>query len=207
MFSRLRQTKRANRLPGNFERKMAQSLKASWLAILILAAAVPAGAQKETYNPRSMAPYVPTPIKVVHRMLKLGEVKNGDMLFDLGSGDGRIVITAAQEYGAKAVGVELDSDLAERANARIKELSIGDRANVLHADLMEVDLSSASVVTLYLLSSSNMQLRPKLEEDLKPGARVVSHDFQIMGWTPVKTETMQANTREHTIFVYEVGKQ
>ncbi len=206
MFSNLRQTKRTNRLFRRPEPKMALSPKASWLVILILAAALPAGAQKETYNPRSMAPYVPTPLNVVHRMLKLGEVKNGDMLFDLGSGDGRIVITAAQDYGAKAVGVELDSDLAERANARIKELNIGDRANVLHADLMEVDLRTASVVTLYLLSSSNMQLRPKLEEDLKPGSRVVSHDFQIMGWTPVKTETIKADARDHKIFVYVVGK-
>ena len=186
---------------------MAASWRGIWLAGLILTAALPAGAQKETYDPRSMAPYVPTPIKVVHRMLKLGEVKSGDIVYDLGSGDGRIVITAAQEYGANAVGVELDSDLAERANARIKELNISDRASVMHAHLMEVDLSTASVVTLYLLSSSNRQLRPKLERDLKPGARVVSHDFQIMGWTPVKTETVEGDTRQHTIFVYEVGKQ
>lgn len=188
------------------EQAIAASWKGSWLLVLILTAALPAGAQKETYDPRSMAPYVPTPLKVVHRMLKLGEVKSGDILYDLGSGDGRIVITAAQEYGAKAVGVELDADLAERANARIRELNIHDRASVMHAHLMEVDLSTASVVTLYLLSSSNRQLRPKLERDLKPGARVISHDFQIMGWTPVKTETVKGETREHTIFVYEIGK-
>ena len=185
---------------------MAASRKGSWLVVLILTAALPAGAQKETYDSRSMAPYVPTPINVVHRMLILGGVKSGDIVYDLGSGDGRIVITAVQEYGAKAVGVELDSDLAERANARIRELNLSDRANIMHAHLMEVDLSTASVVTLYLLSSSNMELRPKLERDLKPGARVISHDFQIMGWTPVKTETVKGETREHTIFVYEVGK-
>ncbi len=207
MFSSLRQTQWTNRLHRSCEQTMAASWRGIWLAGLILTAALPAGAQKETYDPRSMAPYVPTPIKVVHRMLKLGEVKSGDIVYDLGSGDGRIVITAAQEYGANAVGVELDSDLAERANARIKELNISDRASVMHAHLMEVDLSTASVVTLYLLSSSNRQLRPKLERDLKPGARVVSHDFQIMGWTPVKTETVEGDTRQHTIFVYEVGKQ
>ena len=206
MFSSLRKTRWANRLGRICEEAKATSWKQSWLSILILTAALPVGAQKETYDPRSMAPYVPTPIKVVHRMLELGEVKRGDMVYDLGSGDGRIVITAAQDYGARAVGVELDSDLAERANARIKELNIGDRASVMHAHLMEVDLRMASVVTLYLLSSSNLQLRPKLERDLKPGSRVVSHDFQIMGWTPVKTETLQADTRSHTIFVYEVGK-
>jgi len=206
MFSSLR-TQWTNRLHWSCEQAMATSWKGIWLAGLILTAALPASAQKETYDPRSMAPYVPTPMKVVHRMLKLGEVKSGDMVYDLGSGDGRIVITAVQEYGAKAVGVELDSDLAERANARIRELNISDRASVMHAHLMEVDLSTASVVTLYLLSSSNMQLRPKLVEDLKAGSRVISHDFQIMGWTPVKTETVEADTRQHTIFVYEVGKQ
>ncbi len=206
MFSSLRQIQWTNRLHRSCERTVAASRKGSWLAVLILTAALPAGAQKETYDHRSMATYVPTPIKVVHRMLKLGEVKSGDMVYDLGSGDGRIVITAVQEYGAKAVGVELDSDLAERANARIRELNISDRARVMHGHLMDVDLRAASVVTLYLLSSSNLQLRPKLERDLKPGARVVSHDFQIMGWTPVKTETVKADTREHTIFVYEVGK-
>ena len=206
MFSSLR-TQWTNRLHWSCEQAMATSWKGIWLAGLILTAALPAGAQKETYDPRSMAPYVPTPMKVVHRMLKLGEVKSGDVVYDLGAGDGRIVITAVQEYGAKAVGVELDSDLAERANARIRELNISDRASVMHAHLMEVDLSTASVVTLYLLSSSNMQLRPKLVEDLKVGSRVISHDFPIMGWTPVKTETVEAYTRQHTIFVYEVGKQ
>ena len=149
---------------------------------------------------------MPTPINVVHRMLKLGEVKNGDMLFDLGSGDGRIVITAVQEYGAKAVGVELDSDLAERANARIKELSIGDRASVLHADLMEVDLHTASVVTLYLLSSSNMQLRPNWKRTSSRAHGSSPTTFKSWAGLRLKPKPSRQMLANHKIFVYEVGK-
>lgn len=174
--------------------------------VVLLAVALPAWAQKTKFDPRSMAPYVPTPQKVVERMLELGEVKGGDVVYDLGAGDGRIVITAAQKFGAKAVGVELDEDLVKRIEAKIKELNLSDRAKVVHGHLMEVDLKPASVVTLYLLSSSNLKLRPKLEESLQPGARVISHDFQIMGWTPVKTEQVEHESRTHTIFVYVVGK-
>ena len=162
--------------------------------------------QANPFDARSLAPFIPTPLEVVDRMLQLGDVSSRDTVYDLGSGDGRIVITAAQRYGAKAVGVELNADLAKRTQARIKELYIADRAKVVEGDVMDVDLSEASVVTLYFLSSSNMKLRPKLENNLKPGTRVVSHDFGIFGWTPVKTETFQHESRTHTIFVYRVGR-
>ena len=147
--------------------------------------------QANQFDPRSLAPFVPTPLEVVERMLVLGDVKSSDTLYDLGSGDGRIVITAAQRFGARAVGVELDADLAKRAQARIKELYIADRAKVVVGDVMDVDLSEASVVTLYFLSASNMKLRPKLEDDLKPGTRVVSHDFQIFS-----TDLKEGNSDE-----------
>lgn len=163
-------------------------------------------AQNNILDPRSMAPYVPTPPKVVERMLQLADVDSNDTVFDLGSGDGRIVITAAEKFGARAIGVELDTTLVDRTRQRIKELRMEDRASVLKGNLLDTDLSSASVVTLYLLTSSNARLRPKLEESLKPGARVVSHDFQIKGWTPINTETLRGHTREHKIFVYEIGK-
>lgn len=162
--------------------------------------------QTNLFDARSLAPFIPTPLEVVNRMLELGGVGSGDTVYDLGSGDGRIVITAAQRYGARAVGVELNADLAKRTQARIKELYIADRARVVEGDVMDVDLSEASVVTLYFLSSSNMKLRPKLENNLKPGTRVVSHDFGIFGWTPVKTETFQHESRTHKIFVYRVGR-
>ena len=181
-------------------------LPAGLLLGLLQAWAPTALGQANQFDPRSLAPFVPTPLEVVERMLVLGEVNSSDTLYDLGSGDGRIVITAAQRFGARAVGVELDADLAKRAQARIKELYIADRAKVVVGDVMDVDLSEASVVTLYFLSASNMKLRPKLEDDLKPGTRVVSHDFQIFGWTPVKTESFQHESRTHTIFVYRVGR-
>ena len=177
-----------------------------WLPTFLFVWATLGLGQTEQFDPRSLAPFIPTPLEVVERMLELGDVGSGDVVYDLGSGDGRIVITAAQRYGARAVGVELNQDLAKRAQARIRELYITDRAKVVEGDVMDVDLSEASVVTLYFLSASNMKLRPKLEESLKPGTRVISHDFRIFGWTPVKTETFQHESRTHKIFVYRVGR-
>ena len=164
-----------------------------------------AWAQKK-YDPRSMAPYVPTPPEVVERMLEIAAVNSNDTVYDLGSGDGRIIIAAARKFGARAVGVELDEELAKQTEGRVRELNIHDRVRVVQGNLLEVDLSPASVVTVYLLTSSNMKLRPRLERSLKPGSRVVSHDFQIMGWTPVKTESFEGAGRTHTIYLYRVGK-
>ncbi len=165
-----------------------------------------AWAQKK-YDPRSMAPYVPTPPEVVERMLEMAAVNSDDTVYDLGSGDGRIIIAAARKFGARAVGIELDEDLAKQTRGRVRELNIHNRVRVVQGNLLEVDLSPASVVTVYLLTSSNMKLRPRLEQSLKPGSRVVSHDFQIMGWTPVKTGSVGGQGRSHTIYLYQVGKQ
>ena len=184
----------------------ARRLPAVLLLGLLPAWSASAWGQQNQFDPRSLAPFVPTPLEVVERMLELGDVKSGDTVYDLGSGDGRVVITAAQRFGAKAVGIELDADLAKRTQARIRELHIADRTKVVQGDVMDVDLSDASVVTLYFLSASNMKLRPKLEENLKPGTRVISHDFRIFGWTPIKTESFQHESRTHTIFVYRVGR-
>jgi 16S rRNA A1518/A1519 N6-dimethyltransferase RsmA/KsgA/DIM1 with predicted DNA glycosylase/AP lyase activity len=150
---------------------------------------------------------VPSPHKIVERMLELAEVKQTDTVYDLGSGDGRILVTAAQKFGARAVGIEIDPELAKKSEARLQELALSNRAKVIQANLLEVDLSPASVVTLYLLTSANTMLKPNLEKSLKPGSRVVSHDFQIDGWTPVKTERVRGEGRTHTIYLYEIGKQ
>jgi len=131
-------------------------------------------------------------------------LKPGETLYDLGSGDGRIVITAAQKYGARAVGVEISERLVRTANENIKRAGVEARARIVQGHLLDVDLSDADVVTLYLLTSSNDQLRPNLEKYLKPGARVVSHDFQIRGWKPTKVERALAHNREHTIYVYRM---
>ena len=153
-----------------------------------------------------LAPYVPSPPPVVERMLTLADVSERDTVYDLGSGDGRIVVMAARQFGAQAVGVEIDEKLVEQARERIKELKLDDRARILQQDLMQVDLSPASVVTLYLLWSSNKKLRPNLEKGLQAGSRVVSHDSRIEGWKPIKTEKLTGQVRNHTIYLYEIGK-
>jgi len=154
----------------------------------------------------NLAPYVPTPQAIVERMLEAGRVKPGEMVYDLGSGDGRIVITAAQKFGARAVGVELQASLCRIASERIKALGLEDRVRMVQASALHVDLSPADVVTMYLLTSSNERLRPNLEKYLKPGARVVSNQFPIKGWKPAETVKAKAGSMEHTIYVYEIGR-
>jgi protein-L-isoaspartate O-methyltransferase len=182
------------------------SSKRVGIALVVVGLAPLAWAQNSIVDPRSVAPYVPTPPIVVERMLQLAGVERTDTVYDLGSGDGRIVITAAQKFGATAIGVELDDGLAQATEDRIRDLKIGARARILHANVFDVDLSDASVVTLYLLTLGNEKVKPKLESNLKPGARVVSHDFQISGWVPSRTEVIKGQGREHRIYVYEMGK-
>lgn len=131
-------------------------------------------------------PYVPTPENVVEAMLKLGEVKKGDILYDLGSGDGRIVVTAAKQYGVKGTGIDINPERIEEANANAKQASVTDKVRFLNQDLFEADIKDATVVTLYLLPSINLKLRPKLWKDLKPGTRIVSHSFDMGDWAPEK---------------------
>jgi protein-L-isoaspartate O-methyltransferase len=176
------------------------------MALLVVGLAPLAWAQNSIVDPRSLAPYVPTPPKIVERMLQLADVKKTDTVYDLGSGDGRIVITAAMKFGATAIGVELDNSLVQATEARIRDLKLQDNARILHANIFDVDLSKASVVTLYLLTSGNESVKPKLESNLKPGARVVSHDFQISGWVPIRSEILKGQGREHKIYLYEIGK-
>ena len=133
---------------------------------------------------RSLAPYVPTPMDVVDRMLTLAKVGPGDVVYDLGCGDGRIVIAAARKFGARGVGVDIDANLINRAEAQAKAAGVEDRIRFRIQDAMTVDVSDATVVTLYLLSASNVKLRPILTKQLKKGARIVSHSFPIGDWEP-----------------------
>jgi len=153
-----------------------------------------------------IAPYVATPVEVARQMLVLAEVKPGEIVYDLGSGDGRLVIMAAQEFGANAVGVELREDLVKQALEKVSELHLEGRIKIFQENFFEVDVSPADVVTLYLTTSANTKVKPKLESELKPGARVVSHDYEIMGWKPLKIENFCENPRlgypTHTIYVY-----
>jgi predicted RNA methylase len=175
--------------------------------LLILIVAPPfVRAQKWPEDARSLAPFVPSPQEVVDRMLQLANVRKGDMVYDLGCGDGRIIITAAQKFGAQATGIELDDDLYKHTAERVHKMGLDDRVKVVHGNALETDLSPATVVTLYLLTASNTRLKPNLEKYLKPGSRVVSHDFQVIGWKPVKVEKLNRDQREHTIYLYEIGK-
>lgn len=150
-----------------------------------------------------LAPYYPTPPSIVEKMLQIGELKKGEKVFDLGSGDGRIVIMAAQKFGADATGVEIDEALYKQSMAEIKRLKLADRARIIHGDVAAQDYSSADLLTVYLLPDSNTKIRPLLEKQLRKGARVVAHDFEFSGWKPEKTEHLEDEEgRSHSIFLY-----
>lgn len=165
------------------------------------------GAAQQNNPPRhNLAPYVPSPQSVVEKMLEVAQVKPGELVYDLGSGDGRVLITAAQKYQARGVGVEISEKAVKTSLQRIKELRLEDRVKIIHGHLLDVDLSEADVVTIYLLTKSNELLRPNLEKYLKRGARVVSHDYEIRGWKPLRVEEVEAHKRMHRLFLYEIGK-
>lgn len=149
-------------------------------------------------------PYVPTPEVVVRRMLQVSGVKPGEVVYDLGCGDGRIVIMAAREFGARAVCVEIRNDLYEQTLRRVKELNLDNVVTVIHGNFFEVPLSDADVVTMYLLTSVNQMLRPKLERELRPGTRVVSHDFEVPGWKPLLVEDVYEEWRSHKVYLYKI---
>lgn len=135
-------------------------------------------------------------------MLKLADLKAGELLYDLGSGDGRILIIAAKDFGARAIGIELNESLVKRTIDRIRELNLEDRIKVIHGDFMNVDISDANVVTLYLTERGNEIVKPKLEKELKPGTRVVSHNYEIRGWKPIRIKEVEWRR----IYLYEVKK-
>lgn len=139
-------------------------------------------------------PYVPTPETVVSAMLRLAEVKKGDVLYDLGSGDGRIVIAAARRYGIRAVGIDIDPRRIAEANAKAREAGVANRVRFIQQDLFDADFSEATVVTLYLLPRLNLKLRPKLLADLRPGTRIVSHGFDMGDWKPERVVEVGNNT-------------
>jgi predicted RNA methylase len=140
-------------------------------------------------------------------MLTLAELKPREVFFDLGAGDGRAVIMAAKDFGARAVGVELREDLVKKALSTVYEQGLQDRVTIVNGDMFSVDLTSADVVFLYLTTSANEKIKPKLEAELKPGVRIVSHDYEIVGWKPVKVENFCENPSlgypSHTLYLYK----
>jgi SAM-dependent methyltransferase len=147
--------------------------------------------------------YVPTPQNVVDAMLKIANVTAKDVVYDLGSGDGRLVITAAKKYGAKGVGVDIDPERVSEAKANAEKAGVSPLVEFRQQDALTVDVSPATVVTLYLLSSSNMKLRPILTKQLKAGSRIVSHQFSMGDWQPAKNETFtDSNGATRTLYLW-----
>ena len=154
-----------------------------------------------------LVPYVPTPEPVVKAMLELANAGPEDVVYDLGCGDGRIVITAAKEFKVKkAIGIEIRDDLVLQARRKIDELNLNDRAEIIKDDMFNVSIKDATIVTLFLLTSVNEMLRPKLEKELRPGTRIVSHEFQIPGWRPKKTVKIYDGIVGHTLYLYVIGE-
>ena len=166
------------------------AMLAAVLAFAVSAMAAPPGAAVRQPG-QNLAPYVPTPYDVVNRMLELAGVTRDDVVYDLGCGDGRIVITAAERFGARGVGIDYDPERIAEARANAARRGVQDLVTFIQQDAMEADVSEATVVTLYLLSSSNRKLRPILTRQLAPGARIVSHAFRMGDWRPDVTREFE----------------
>jgi protein-L-isoaspartate O-methyltransferase len=173
-------------------------LRLGFLAVLACGAAAAQG------DAEKLAPYYPTPATVVEKMLQLGGLKAGEKMFDLGSGDGRIVIMAAQKFHAEAVGVEIDKDLWKLSMDKIRKLGLEKTARIVNGDLLKQNYSSADLVTVYLLPGFIDKVQPLLDRQLKKGARVVSHDFEFSNWTPEKSQNIadDGEGRSHALFLY-----
>src|SRR5580698_8308664 len=151
-----------------------------------------------------LAPYYPTPETIVEKMLRFGEVKPGEKVYDLGSGDGRIVIMAAKKFKANAVGVEFDDGLWKQSSERIRKLGLTANARIIHGDLLLQDYSDADLLTVYLLPMSNDKVTPILEKQLKKGTRIVAHDFEFSAWKPEKIQDIDdvGDGRSHRLYLY-----
>ena len=172
--------------------------------VWIVQPSVIAAAAPQLPSQQSLAPFVPTPQEVVERMLELAAVTKNDVVYDLGCGDGRIVITAAKKYGARGVGVDLDPERIAESKANAEKAGVAKLVEFRLQDAMTVDVSPATVVTLYLLTASNLKLKPILTRQLKPGARIVSHAFSMGDWPPEKDEEFRdANGIRRRLMVWK----
>jgi protein-L-isoaspartate O-methyltransferase len=180
------------------------AMRTSYWAALFAAPLLLAQDKPAPDKTEALAPYFPTPITIVEKMLQLGELKAGEKMFDLGSGDGRIVMVAAQRYKADATGVEFDESLWKQSSDRIKTLGLTAKARIIHGDLLKQDYSSADLLTVYLLPVGNDKVTPMLEKQLKKGARIVAHDFQFSAWKAEKTVDIDddGEGRSHRLYLY-----
>lgn len=154
--------------------------------------------------PGQEVPDVRTPLVVVNEMLRLAGVSADDVVYDLGSGDGRIVIAAARDRGARGVGVEIDPALVAESTERASRLGLGGRVSFVQQDLLQADLRPATVVTIYLSPDLNRRLGPKLLSELRPGSRIVSHAFDMGDWAPTRTLQVSSNEGSHTLYLWVV---
>jgi SAM-dependent methyltransferase len=152
-------------------------------------------------------PYVPTPDEVVARMLRMAKVGKDDVVYDLGCGDGRIVITAAQRYGARGVGYDLNPQRINESNANARAAGVTDRVRFVRGDLFQADMGGATVVTLYLLPEVNLKLRPKLLGELRPGTRVVSHNYDMGDWEPLEVAEVEVGGETHYIYSWVIPEK
>ena len=157
-------------------------------------------------HPRADVPYVQTPHEVVTQMLRLAGVGRNDVVYDLGSGDGRLVIAAARDFGARGVGVEIDPRLVAQSVESARRAGVGDRVTFREQDLFQTDLADATVVTLYLSPALNLRVRPKLLRELRPGARIVSHDFDMGDWPPARALRVDVRERASQVYLWVVPK-
>ena len=187
--------------------KLLRSLRrAALVAVIIFPAACAASAPRPAPG-AILAPFVPTPQDVVDRMLKLAAVTKEDIVYDLGSGDGRIVISAARTYGARGVGIDIDPARIAESVMNARTAGVGNLVQFRHGDILTADVSAATVVTLYLVSSANVKLRPLLAEQLRPGARVVSHAFGMGDWAPAETDRfVDSQGDERVLYLWRVGR-
>jgi cyclopropane fatty-acyl-phospholipid synthase-like methyltransferase len=164
-----------------------------------------AAAAAQSADGDKLAPYYPTPETIVEKMLQLGGLKAGEKMVDVGSGDGRIVIMAAQKFHADATGIELDKDLCRQSMARIQKLGLEKTAHIINGDLLKQNYGGYDLVTVYLLPESiDNKVQPLLDKQLKKGARVVAHDFEFKNWTAEKVENIadDGEGRSHTLYLY-----
>jgi ubiquinone/menaquinone biosynthesis C-methylase UbiE len=169
---------------------------------------VPSLAQKKSPPPKRKPDviFVPTPPETVDEMLRLANIKKGDVLYDLGSGDGRIPIRAAQVYGIRAIGIDIDPKLVAEADEAARQAGVSDKVKFRNEDLYRANFRDATIVTLYLSDVLNLKLRPKLLRELKPGTRIISHDFRMGDWAPEQVVRVPWKTLYRTVYVWTVPK-
>ena len=173
------------------------------LALLVAGTARGQGLTTAAGKPLDV-PYVPTDDRIVAEMLTMADVKKGDLLYDLGSGDGRIPITAAKKFGTRGVGIDLDPERIAEAKQNAVAAGVTDRVRFIEGDIFDANIKDATVVTLYLLPEVNLRLRPKLLRELKPGTRIVSHNYDMGDWTPLRTVTLEVAGTTHTVYYWVV---